>query len=193
MTETTGAQWNNDVWHTYGWFEDATEFDKAILAAQYMHMTFAQAEANAFLWWGLLYSLAPDRVKHVKTRQKHRDEGLILVEEKRGANGYQKFLEKTKKFYFFKQYANFIWKGSKRIELKSPDPLEVTAYQTYDKNRIVVVALNPSNSPQAIELSIPKEMNLRRAFQTDWELNCEPVLSTPLLPPKSIRTYIYTR
>ena len=193
MTETTGAQWNNDVWHTYGWFEDATEFDKAILAAQYMHMTFAQAEANAFLWWGLLYSLAPDRVKHVKTRQKHRDEGLILVEEKRGANGYQKFLEKTKKFYFFKQYANFIWKGSKRIELKSPDPLEVTAYQTYDKNRIVVVALNPSNSPQAIELSIPKEMKLRRAFQTDRKLNCELVLSTPLLPPKSIRTYIYTR
>lgn len=193
MTETTGAQWNNDVWHTYGWFKEATEFDKAILAAQYMHMTFAQAEANAFLWWGLLYSIAPDRVTATKTRQKHRDEGLVLVEEKRGANGDQKFLEKTKKFYFFKQYANYIWKGSKRIELKSPDPLEVTAYQTYDTNRIVVVALNPSNSSQKIELSIPKAMKFRRAFQTDRKLNCEPVRPTPLLPPKSIRTYIYSR
>jgi arylsulfatase A-like enzyme/O-glycosyl hydrolase len=193
MTETTGAQWNNDVWHTYGWFEDATEFDKAILAAQYIHMTFAQSQANAFLWWGLLYSIAPDRVTASKTRQKHRDEGLVLVEEKRGANGDQKFLEKTKKFYFFKQYANYIWKGSKRIELKSPDPLEVTAYQTYDTNRIVVVALNPSSSSQKIELSIPKAMKFRRAFQTDRTLNCEPVRPTPLLPPKSIRTYIYCR
>jgi O-glycosyl hydrolase len=193
MTETTGAQWNNDVWHTYGWFEDATEFDKAILAAQYMHMTFAQAEANAFLWWGLLYSLAPDRVKHVKTRQKHRDEGLVLVEEKRGANGYQKFLEKTKKFYFFKQYANFIWKGSKRIELKSPTPIEATAYQTYDKSRIVVIVLNPSDSAQAVDLKLPQDMDFKRAFQTDRKLNCEPVPYTNTLPGKSIRTYIFSR
>jgi O-glycosyl hydrolase len=193
MTETTGAQWNNDVWHTYGWFEDATEFDKAILAAQYMHMTFAQAEANAFLWWGLLYSLAPDRVKHVKTRQKHRDEGLVLVEEKRGANGYQKFLEKTKKFYFFKQYANFIWKGSKRIELKSPTPIEATAYQTYDKSRIVVIVLNPSDSAQAVDLKLPQDMDFKRAFQTDRKLNCEPVPYTNTLPGNSIRTYIFSR
>ena len=156
-------------------------------------MTFAQAEANAFLWWGLLYSLAPDRVKHLKTRQKHRDEGLVLVEEERGANGYQNFLGKTKKFYFFKQYANFIWKGSKRIELKSPDPLEVTAYQTYDKNRIVVVALNPSHTVQAIDLKLPKCMGFKRAFQTDRKLNCELVPNSRPLPAKSIRTYIYSR
>jgi arylsulfatase A-like enzyme/O-glycosyl hydrolase len=193
MTETTGAQWNNDVWHTYGWFEGATEFDKAILAARYMHMTFAQAEANAFLWWGLLYSLAPDRVKHLKTRQKHRDEGLVLVEEKRGADGYQKFLEKTKKFYFFKQYANFIWKGSKRIELKSPDPLEITAYQTYDKSRIVVIVLNPSDTAQAVDLKLPQDMDFKRAFQTDRKLNCEPVPNSSPLPGKSIRTYIFSR
>jgi O-glycosyl hydrolase len=193
MTETTGAQWNNDVWHTYGWFEDATEFDKAILAAQYIHMTFAQAEANAFLWWGLLYSLAPDRVKHLKTRQKHRDEGLVLVEEKRGANGYQNFLEKTKKFYFFKQYANFIWKGSKRIELKSPTPIEATAYQTYDKSRIVVIVLNPSDTAQAVDLKLPQDMDFKRAFQTDRKLNCEPVPYTNPLPGKSIRTYIFSR
>jgi hypothetical protein len=193
MTETTGAQWNNDVWHTYGWFKQATEFDKAILAAQYMHMTFAQAEANAFLWWGLVYSLAPDSVTEPNTREKHRDEGLVLVEEKGGADGYQKFIEKTKKFYFFKQYANFIWRGSKRIELKSPDPLEVTAYQTFDKSRIVVVALNASDSTQAIKLNLPGGMNLKRAFQTDRKLNCEPVPSSSPLPAKSIRTYIYSR
>ena len=49
MTETTGAQWNNDIWHTYGWSKEATEYDKALLAAQYMHMTFTESESSAFL------------------------------------------------------------------------------------------------------------------------------------------------
>ena len=193
MTETTGAQWNNDEWHTYGWTPEASEFDKALLAARYIHMTFAEAQANAFLWWGLVYSLAPDRVNDPMTRQKHRDEGLVLVEEKGGANGKQKFLEKTKKFYFFKQYANYIWKGSRRIELESPAPLEITAFQTYDKSRIVVVAINPSNSKQILELKIPDGMIERRAFQTDQKLNCELVQPSQALPPQSARTYIYTR
>ena len=116
-----------------------------------------------------------------------------MVEEKRGANGYQKFLEKTKKFYFFKQYANFIWKGSKRIELKSPSPLEVTAYQTYDKSRIVVIALNPSDTDQKVDFNLPQYMDFKRAFQTDRKLNCEPVPHSSPLPAKSIRTYIYSR
>ena len=193
MTETTGAQWNNDEWHTYGWTPEASEFDKALLAARYIHMTFAEAQANAFLWWGLVYSLAPDRVNDPMTRQKHRDEGLVLVEEKGGANGKQKFLEKTKKFYFFKQYANYIWKGSRRIELESPAPLEITAFQTYDKSRIVVVAINPSNSKHILELKIPDGMIERRAFQTDQKLNCELVQPSQALPPQSARTYIYTR
>ena len=82
MTETTGAQWNNEVWHTYGWTPGASEFDKAILAGRYMHMTFADAQANAFFWWGLVYSLAPDKETDPNVREKHRDEGLVLVEEK---------------------------------------------------------------------------------------------------------------
>ncbi|MFL2927594.1 MAG: glycoside hydrolase family 30 beta sandwich domain-containing protein [Opitutales bacterium] len=115
------------------------------------------------------------------------------MEEKGGAEGFQKFIEKTKKFYFFKQYANFIWKGSKRIEIKSPTPLEVSAYQTYDKSRIVVIALNPSDTVQAVDLNLPEGMDFKRAFQTDRKLNCEPVPHSSPLPAKSIRTYIYSR
>ena len=191
MTETTGAQWNNDIWHTYGWSKEATEYDKALLAAQYMHMTFTESESSAFLWWGLIYSLAPERVSALKVRQKHRDEGLVLVEEKQGPKGRQKFHEKTKKFYFFKQYSNFIWRGSKRIECISPGPLEISAFQTFDKSRIVVVAINPSVESQRIQLMLPKEMIFKRAFQTDRELNCEIVPRTNPLPAKSIRTFIF--
>ncbi|MBT7406361.1 MAG: hypothetical protein HN754_09630, partial [Opitutae bacterium] len=83
--------------------------------------------------------------------------------------------------------------GSKRIELKSPTPIEATAYQTYDKSRIVVIVLNPSDSAQAVDLKLPQDMDFKRAFQTDRKLNCEPVPYTNPLPGKSIRTYIFSR
>ncbi|MCP4778076.1 MAG: hypothetical protein GY880_27970, partial [Planctomycetaceae bacterium] len=104
MTETTGAQWNGEAWHTYGWTPTLTEHDKAIKAARYIHLTLVDAEANAFLWWGLVYSLAPDAVTNPNTRQKHRDEGLVLVQEK-NVDGFQPFLENTKTYYAFRQYS----------------------------------------------------------------------------------------
>ena len=79
MTETTGAQWNGNEWHTYGWTADLTEHQKAIQAARYMHTTFVDAQASAFLWWGLIYSVAPGNEKDENVLQKHRDEGLVLV------------------------------------------------------------------------------------------------------------------
>ena len=193
MTETTGAQWNNEVWHTYGWTPGASEFDKAILAGRYMHMTFADAQANAFFWWGLVYSLAPDKETDPNVREKHRDEGLVLVEEKGGANGMQKYLEKTKKFYVFKQFANYIWKGSKRVEIESNSDLEVSAYRTYDGDRLVVVAINPTDSPVSLQLDLGEGFSAKRAFQTDRTLNCQSVPLNSPLPPHSIRTFVCLR
>ena len=191
MTETTGAQWNNDEWHTYGWSREMTEFDKAMQAAQYMHMSFVDGGANAFLWWGLIYSLAPDRETDPDVRQKHRDEGLVLVEEQPGVNGRQKLVERTKKFFFFKQFANFIQPGFRRVEVNSPDPLKVSAYLNNQENGIVVVVINPSKSTRPINFTAPREMKLKRAYQTDRNLNCEGIDSTLPLPPSSIRTLVY--
>ena len=191
MTETTGAQWNNDEWHTYGWSREMTEFDKAMQAAQYMHMSFVDGGANAFLWWGLIYSLAPDRETDPDVRQKHRDEGLVLVEEQPRVNGRQKLVERTKKFFFFKQFANFIQPGFRRVEVNSPDPLKVSAYLNNQENGIVVVVINPSKSTRPINFTAPREMKLKRAYQTDRNLNCEGIDSTLPLPPSSIRTLVY--
>ena len=118
MTETTGAQWNGNDWHTYGWTADLSEHQKAIQAARYMHTTFVDAQANAFLWWGLIYSLAPGNEQDANVRQKHRDEGLVLVCAPADQVGeYQTFIERTKKFYVFSQYSKFIQPGYKRVDL----------------------------------------------------------------------------
>ena len=147
MTETTGAQWNNEEWHTYGWEPKLNEYEKALLAARYIHMTFADAGANAFFWWGLVYAVAPQRVTDPNLREKHRDEGLVLVQEKRGADDQQKFLERTKKFYFFKQFSKFVKPGYSRIEMESPTGLSLCAFMSPDQKKVVVVAINTTDSP----------------------------------------------
>jgi hypothetical protein len=191
MTETTGAQWNNDTWHTYGWTPGANEFDKAILAAQYAHMTLAEARANVFMWWGLIYSPAPEWKKNQKARQKHRDEGLVLVEQKVGPNGRQLFLEKTKKFYVFKQFSRFLAPGTKRIEINSPEPLWVSAYLNEEKKQGIIIAVNPGKQKVRLQLGLPNNHSTIEAFQTDNQLNCEPVHAMDPLPGKSVRTYLY--
>ena len=191
MTETTGAQWNNDTWHTYGWTPQLNEFDKAMLAAQYAHMSLVDAQANVFMWWGLIYSLAPDKETNPKVREKHRDEGLVLVEEQPGTNGRQKFIEKTKKFYVLKQFVNFLSKGCKRISVNSPKPLMVSAYSNEDENKVVIIAINPSNQTIGLDVEYAEGINPKTAFQTDRHLNCEKIKPSVPLAPNSIRTIVY--
>lgn len=191
MTETTGAQWNNDVWHTYGWKPGMSEYEKAMLAAQYMHMSFVDAEANGFLWWGLVYSLAPDRVTDPNVRQKHRDEGLVLVEEKGGADGKQKFVERTKKFFFFKQFSHFVLPGYRRIEVSSSDSLLNSAYVSPDLKTVVLICINASKDEMALQAKVRGDPTIISAFQTDLTRNCETVSPSASLPPQSIRTLVY--
>ncbi len=192
MTETTGAQWNNEVWHTYGWSPELTEFDKAMLAAQYAHMSLVDAEANVFMWWGLIYSLAPDYVRNPKVRVKHRDEGLVLVEEKSGPKGRQELVERTKKFFMIKQFSGFITDGFRRISVNSPDPLWVSAYVNQSKGRGVIVAINPSMDDVTLDIQLPEGSVIQHAYQTDQDLNCESVATDSTLPGRAVRTFLYS-
>ena len=193
MTETTGAQWNNEEWHTYGWSPHLNEYDKALLAAQYIHMTFTKAEANAFFWWGLIYSLAPDKITDPNVREKHRDEGLVLVQEKRGADNRQKFIERTKKYFFFKQFSNFIGVGFTRIEINSPAKFPLCAFISPDKKTVVAVAINTSGEAKKISFENNFNSTSSEAYQTDKNRNCEPVSVESAIPPKSVKTFIFKR
>tara|TARA_Y100000766_G_scaffold82901_1_gene70564 strand:- start:546 stop:1424 length:879 start_codon:yes stop_codon:yes gene_type:complete len=193
MTETTGAQWNNEEWHTYGWSPALSEYDKALLAAQYIDMTFTKAEANAFFWWGLVYSLAPSGITNPNVRQKHRDEGLVLVEEKRGVNNLQKYVERTKKYFFFKQFANFVKPGYTRIKVNAPTETPLSAFISSDKKSVVVVVTNSSNKPLKMKFENSFEPAIVEAYQTDPNRNCEPVSVLSAIPSKSVRTVIFKK
>ena len=192
MTETTGAQRNNDVWHTYGWSPGLSEFDKAILAAQYAHITLADAGANVFMWWGLIYSLAPDRVQNPNIREKHRDEGLVLVKEKAGTSGRQELVGRTKKFFIIKQFSRFITSGFRRISVNSPDPLWVSAFYNESKDTGVIVAINPSVDLVSLDIQLPEGSFIQHAYQTDKDLNCESVAIDSTLPGRAVRTLLYS-
>lgn len=192
MTETTGAQWNGDAWHTYGWTPALTEHDKAIKAARYIHLTLVDAEANAFLWWGLVYSLAPDAVTNPNTRQKHRDEGLVLVQEK-NVDGFQAFLENTKTYYAFKQYSAFIKPGYRRIEFESPSNLQVSAFESPDGSKLIIVMVNDTEESQQIEINQPIDFNFTGAWQTDENINCDAVKLRSPISAKAVRTIVFER
>ena len=192
MTETTGAQWNGAQWHTYGWTPDLTEHDKAIMAARYIHMTLNDAEANAFLWWGLVYSLAPERVTDPNTKQKHRDEGLVLVQEET-QNGFQSFLERTKKYYAFRQYSGFIRPGYQRLAVDAPAHLQVSAYRSPDKSKLVVVVINDTNDVHDVQFPAPADYKVSKVRQTDQQHDCEPVPASEPMPGMSVRTVVFER
>ena len=192
MTETTGAQWNGDAWHTYGWTPTLTEHDKAIKAARYIHLTLVDAEANAFLWWGLVYSLAPDAVTNPNTRQKHRDEGLVLVREK-NVDGFQPFLETTKTYYAFRQYSAFVKPGYRRIQFESPSNLQVSAFESPDRSKLVMVMINDTDQSQQITINQPGGFNFTGAWQTDKNRDCATVKLRSPIPAKAVRTLVFER
>ncbi|MDF1812579.1 MAG: glycoside hydrolase family 3 N-terminal domain-containing protein [Verrucomicrobiales bacterium] len=191
MTETTGAQWNSADWHTYGWTPELSDHEKAVKAARYIHTTLVDAQANAFLWWGLVYSTAPQSESDSNVITKHRDEGLVLVEEKQ-TDGRQRLLERTKKYYTFRQYSGFVKPGYRRIHVDSPHPFHVSAYLSPDRKVAVCIAINDTESEHSLRLDVPGSMKLIGTFQTDEVRNCSPVDFTSPLPSRSVRTSIYS-
>ena len=141
---------------------------------------------------GLIYSLAPDRVKDPKVRQKHRDEGLVLVEEKVGPRGRQELVERTKKFFMIKQYSGFITDGFRRISVNSPDPLWVSAYYNESEENGVLVAINPSTQSLSLKTNYPKGLKTDKAFQTDEAMDCQEIDPNRELPGRSIRTVLFS-
>jgi len=194
MTETTGAQWNGNDWHTYGWTADLTEHQKAIQAARYMHTTFVDAQASAFLWWGLIYSLAPGNEHDENVRQKHRDEGLVLVCAPANQIGdYQAFIERTKKYYVFSQYSRFIQPGYKRVELDNVSGLHASAFVGEEDNRLIAVVINDSKTSKELSIQVDAGFEFISAHQTDNLRNCEQIRPEELLPPQSVRTVVFQK
>jgi len=191
MTETTGAQWNTREWHTLGWYPKMDEHEKALAAACYMHAALVDAQANAFLWWGLTYSL-PAPIHTGEKAQKFRDEGLILVgcERKEGVHPYA---EKTPKYYAFKQFSRFVRPGWVRLEVKVPSTLSVAAFRSPDRKQVAAVVINSEKSRREIKPRLVGDARYRLAevYITDREHQCEMVRWTGSVSGESVTTLIY--
>ncbi|HEX8199315.1 MAG TPA: hypothetical protein VF590_02425 [Isosphaeraceae bacterium] len=197
MTETTGAQWNGPQWHTLGWDARLDEHEKAIAAACYLHAALVDAGANAFLWWGLIYSAPPESVTEEQERQKFRDEGLILVEpEPRG--GTHPFRERTPKSYAFQQFAKFVRPGWIRLDVPEPPgagaPL-AAAFRDPDGRRVAVIVIHPekgSSQAMAVRVTGARSYHLNRSYVTDRRRRCEPGAWAGELAPESVTTLLFT-
>jgi O-glycosyl hydrolase len=196
MTETTGAQYNGKEWHTLGWSPRLDEHDKAIAAARYMHAALVDAGANAFLWWGLVYSEAPRSAHEAEERQKFRDEGLILVSAEQKGDRHA-FLERTPKSYAFQQFAAFVRPGWVRLDVPEPSgpgaPL-VAAFRSGDGREIAVVLIHPAggaSGPVEPRVTGPRPYRRDRAYVTDRGHRCERSAWTGVLPPESVTTLLY--
>ncbi|MBV9123549.1 MAG: hypothetical protein JO112_09345 [Planctomycetes bacterium] len=192
MTETTGAQWTGEDWHSLGWRPGMDEHAKALAAARYLHAALVDAGASACLWWGLTYSLPPPTITGEEERQKFRDEGLILVEpEKKG--GVYPFAEKTPKYYTFKQFSRFLRPGWVRLEVKEPPRLPVAAFRSPDSRHVAVVIINSEKSAQAIAPRVSGRVTYRwaGAYATDRKHRCEPVPWTGAVTAESVTTLIF--
>jgi len=191
MTETTGAQWNTKEWHTLGWHPKMDEHDKALAAARYLHAALVDAQSNAFLWWGLTYSL-PAPIHQGEKGQKFRDEGLILVRRER-KEGVHPYAEKTPKYYTFKQFSRFVRPGWVRLEVKAPSTLLVAAFRSPDRKRVAAVVINSEKSPRDIEphLMGGARYRLAEVYVTDREHQCAAIRWTGSVSGESVTTVIY--
>ncbi len=192
MTETTGATWNTKEWHTLGWRPEMDEHSKAIAAGRYVHTALVDAGANAFFWWGLVYSLPPASVKEPWERQKFRDEGLILVDPEK-KDGVHPFRERTRKYFVLKQFAGFVRPGWVRVAVTAEPARIVAAFRNPDRKAVAVVVVHPEGISETLDVRVTGEGSYRlsKAYVTDRTRECAPVEWTGIASAESVTTLVY--
>jgi glucuronoarabinoxylan endo-1,4-beta-xylanase len=192
MTETSGAHWNTKDWHTLGWRPEMDEHSKAIAAGRYVHTALVDAGANAFFWWGLVYSAPPSSVKGAWERQKFREEGLILVDPEK-KDGVHPFQERTRKYFVLKQFARFVRPGWVRMAVTADPARLVAAFRSPDRKAVAVVVVHPAGIPEAFDVRVTGDgpYRLSKAYLTDRTRECAPVEWTGIVPAESVTTLLY--
>ena len=79
------------------------------------------------------------------------------------------------------------------LEIPSPSPpdgLQISAYRSPDRARVVVVAINDTASSHPLKVSL-KGGGKSQAWQTDQKRNCEEVDSVTAMPSLSVRTLVF--
>jgi O-glycosyl hydrolase len=147
QTETSGAHLipnpQGAPYPTVGYFTGMDEYDKAIAAARYIHLSLTQANSSAFLWWGLTWC------KTVPPDLNVADEGLLLVDDSQRP---MPPADTTAKYFAFKQFSKYVRPGYRRVFAWSDDPVLASAYVSESGDKLVVVLINPYAAPWPVLL-----------------------------------------
>lgn len=151
------------------------DMDAGLEMAQIIYDDLTLGNVTAWEWWlGISTSDYAD--------------GLLYI------TPYSRSLLISKRLDVLAQFSRFIRPGFTRIAAESSDQnLKVVAFSSPDHSQIVVVAMNPGDSPLSLNLRVPDGFQLQHSFITDATRALDP--STRLLnsPPRSLLSMIYLK
>ena len=83
--------------------------------------------------------------------------------------------------------------GYRRINVNDPEHLPTSVYQSPNGRLVVAVAINDTDSEQRLNIKPPQGMKLLGAFQTDKERDCSSITPQSQMPPRSVRTLVFSK
>lgn len=166
----------------------------AIFVARIIHNDLVIANASSWQWWTAL------------TRANYKD-GLVYLDDG-VSNGSQSpeyckqdgFFRDSKLLWAFGNYARFVRPGMKRIHVEGQNPLRastdvmISAYKDSATKKLVVVAINASNSERIYKLELNGKLKNGRLIpyttseQSNLERGTEVNPEKIVLAPKTVVT-----
>jgi len=157
-----------------------TGMESALVLANTVHEDLGLENVTSWQYW-------------IAVSRYYYHDGLIYV------NLSDRAVIETKRLWALGNYSRTIRPGYVRIGAESgTDELSVTAYQSPDSSRLVVVVINNGKVPVKVKLDgIPTGFNHAEAFETSDQHNLESVFAgqTPgeyTFPAESVTTLVFT-
>jgi len=168
----------------------------ALFIARLIHNDIAVANASSWQWWTAL------------TRADFKD-GLIYLDDGTNtgsmADGYVKndgFFHDSKLLWAFGNYSQFVRPGMIRVEILNPiekvqnTEVMLTAYKDPERKKIVIVAVNTTNSLQKYKLNLNKSLKNKQLtpFITSDNLSLKKGVDIKgnrlEIPPQSVVSFV---
>ena len=119
---------------------DVEDMDFALHVGKMVHRDLTRLNASAWHWW---LALTPYDYK----------DGLLKVNSSLESSS----LQDSKAMWALGNFSRFIRPGFTRIDMQTPDDLDglmASAYKSGNEDKIVIVAVNTSNSTESVNLNI---------------------------------------
>ena len=79
------------------------------------------------------------------------------------------------------------------MDLDAVSGVYASAYVGEDDNRLIAVVINDSETSKDVSIQVDAGYEFVSAHQTDKSRNCEQIGNRELLPPQSVRTFVFQK